>query len=79
MASWTKLAISAIFGAVSGIISVTAWVSDKQHLIEAHGASIERLQATDNVMFDQLSKINQRLSSIEGKLDVILNQKFRDR
>jgi hypothetical protein len=61
-----------IVACVSGMISMVLWISDRDHRLEANELAIERLRDGSHNVQEYLQTINQRLSVIEGKLDVIL-------
>lgn len=73
--NWMSIGLSAIIGAAGSLITASIWVADKDYQLDAHSAQIKSLQATDLIFYEQLKDINQRLSRIEGKLDVILSSK----
>lgn len=68
-----KMASSAVLGAAGAIVSITMWVDNNNFTLNAHSHEIQRLQASDTIIYDQLRSIDARLARIEGKLDVILN------
>lgn len=70
---WVSLASSAVIGALCALVSATFWISDNDNKLEAHAASIERLEHSVGGLED----IHDRLARIEGKLDVILNNRLR--
>ena len=73
MEGWVKMASSAVLGAAGAIVSITMWVGDKNYTIQAHELAIQRLQVTNNALYDTLQEINQKLSKIDGKIEVMLN------
>lgn len=79
MEGWIKLASSAVLGAASAIVYITMWVGQSDSKALAHEVSIQRLQTTDNLFYDELRDLNEKISEIkeraariEGKLDAIL-------
>lgn len=72
-----KIGFAALIGGASGMASVIFWVADKDNRLEAHGAAIERLHDGQNVTADRLISIDQRLSRIEGKLDVVISGRYK--
>lgn len=68
-AKWLMIVISA---AVSATISATLFLADNQSKIEAHEASIHRLESSQGDIHIDLRKIDERLSRIEGQLSIII-------
>lgn len=72
---WVWKALPYFGPTVAAIASLIMWYSTVNYKFEVQAAAIQRLETRDEVVVDQLQSIDERLSRIEGKLDVMMRHR----